>query len=258
MCFLRVRTATAAILLAAAAGCASSGGTTGADASAEPLSPEARLVRDLGCTSCSDDVHVVPGLTYEDTPARLLVAQAELEAHPVTGATRTTRVFLLRDSDDEVLASNMNEAPTGFTPLPPADFDDSWHLAEDGTFFLLTRYSGVAGMQQVSWLRPDLPESIEGFGLVGPATAGQSRVEAEDLDGDGSVEVVGYLGDDNPEWAQRYVKFFHRFDPDSASYQPWRCSESTDGGASYPEPVTMYEAPCYEFGSGFLPWEEGE
>ncbi|GLU47756.1 hypothetical protein [Nocardiopsis ansamitocini] len=254
----RSHVAAAAVFLAVLTGCSASSGPASQERSAAPLSPEAQRVRDLGCGSCAEDVHVVPGLTHDGAAASLLIAQAELEAHPVSGATRTTRVFLVRDSDDEVVASNLNEAPTGFVPLPPAEFDDSWTLADDGTFLLLTRYSGVAGMQQVSWLKPDLPESIEGFGLVGPPTAGQRSVETEDLDDDGDTEIVGYLGGDNPDWAQRYVKFFHRFDPESASYQPWRCTESTDGGKSYPEPVTMYEAPCYEFGSGPLPWAEGE
>ncbi|GAA3966137.1 hypothetical protein [Thermobifida alba] len=256
MSSFRTRAVAAAVLFAAGAGCAPDG-SAAPEPSAAPLSAEARLVRDLGCTGCSADVHTVPGLTYQDTPVRALVAEAELDAHPVTGATRTTRVFLL-DADDELLASNLNEPPTGFVPLPPAEFDDSWTVAEDGTFLLLTRYSGVAGLQQVSWLRPDLPDSVRQFGLSGPLTAGQRGVETADLDGDGSVEIVGYLGDDNPEWAERYVKFFHRFDADSGAYYPWRCSESDDGGVSYPEPVTMYEAPCYEFGSGPLPWAEDD
>lgn len=254
----RTASAIAAVLLVTASGCVSPSGEAMSDTSPRPLSTEARYVRELGCTGCGDEVHTVPGLTYQDEAARLLIAQAELDPHPATGATQTTRVFLVRDSDDELLASNLNEPPTGFIPLPSADFDDSWRLLADGTFLLLTKYSGVAGMQQTSWLKPDLVESVEGFSRVGPLTSGQRTVETEDLDGDGSPEIVGYLGDHNPEWAQRHVKFFHRFDPGSASYQPWRCAESTDGGISYPEPVTMYEAPCYEFGSGPLPWEESE
>ncbi len=252
----RTRVVVAAVLLAAGTGCVSDG-SAAPEPSAEPLSAEAQLVRDLGCSGCSADVHTVEGLTYQDAPVRALVAEAELEAHPVTGATKTTRIFLF-DENGALVASNLNEPPTGFVPLPPADFDDSWTVAEDGTFFLLTKYAGVAGLQQVSWLRPDLPESVTQFSLSGPLTAGQRIVETTDLDDDGSTEVVAYLGDDNPEWAERYVKFFHRFDPESGAYYPWRCSESTDGGVSYPEPVTMYESPCYEFGSGPLPWAEDE
>lgn len=249
----RTAVAAAAVLLISGAGCVSSSAPAAAPSS-EPLSAEAQLVQELGCTSCSPDVHTVSGLTYQDTPVRALIAAAELEPHPVTGATHTTRIFLL-DEDDELVASNLNEPPTGFVPLPPADFDDSWTIAEDGTFLLLTKYRGVAGLQQISWMRPDLPESVTQFSLTGPLTAGQRDVETADLDGDGSVEIVGYLGDDNPDWAERYVKFFHRFDPDSGAYYPWRCAESTDGGVTYPEPVPMHEAPCYEFSSGELPWE---
>ncbi|MEY9210676.1 hypothetical protein NI17_014200 [Thermobifida halotolerans] len=255
----------AALVLTATSCVSTDGGATpdsAAQAASDSHTPDPRADAQRvaeRCPGCADEVQVITGLVHEGEPARLVLTEAEMAANSLTGADRMAAVFLVRNSDDRVLADNLDLAATGFVPLPDGDPDTTTAFDRgNGNFVLLTQDQGQPERQLLAWLNQDDLATVRTFTQRGVATTGQSGIETVDTDRDGSHELVSYLGDETPEWADRDVRFLHRFHPESLDYLPWRCAESDDGGVSYPDPVTMYEAPCYEFGNGPLPWHEGE
>lgn len=213
-----------------------------------------KLLDEFGCASCEEPVHVVPGLTYEDESAYLILSAYTTGKPDDFGADTKVAVFYVRARDGRLLADNTEGRNTGFSFLPDVPAGETWAVDEAGSFFLLTQDVRLPDQQGIAWLRQDDLPSVERFGRAHVHASGQRTVEVDDLDNDGHAEVVGQWAPVTALHPDRDIAYHYKFSGDTGLYHPWRCAESTDGGQTYPAPVPIDAKPCNEFSYPGVPW----
>ncbi|CAM3797516.1 serine/threonine-protein kinase [Nocardiopsis gilva] len=233
------------------------GGDPYTESAAYTPDPEAdrKLIAAAGCEGCDGDVHVLPGMVYRGKdPVRLVLTNVEVESH--MGAGRMVALYMVRNSDDKVIAHNMTGSATGRVLPDQIDFDELWAVDEAGFFILLTEQEGQPGNQTIVTMNVDDLGSIKQFGTHGIRAVGLDRLQAEDMDDDGGFEIRTDLGTttDTFEIVPGNVHHFYKYYDGDGQWWPWMCTEKLDGKPSADDLLNMYDPKCTQVGQGEVPW----
>ncbi|GAA2001782.1 hypothetical protein GCM10009799_31230 [Nocardiopsis rhodophaea] len=220
--------------------------------------PEAdrKLIAAAGCEGCDGEVHVLPGLVYRgEEPVRLVLTNVDLESH--MGAGRMVALYMVRNSDDKIIAHNMTGSATGRVIPEQLDFDELWAIDEAGFFILLTEQENRPESQTIVTMNVDDVGSIKQFGTHGIRAVGLDRLQAEDMDDDGGYEIRTDLGTTSEtfEIVPSDVRHFYKYYDGDGQWWPWMCTEKLDGKPSAGDLLNMNDPKCTQVGQGEVPWD---